>query len=95
MKLINNHLEKLNSFCQMYNVDKMYLFDYPLNSSFNAKSDADFLLKFKEVELAVYFNNYIILRENLKSLFEREIDLLGQQTLKNPILINSIQNLKN
>ncbi len=90
MELINNHKEKLNMLCRTYNVDKMYLFGSALNQSFNANSDVDFLVKFKEIELADYFNNYINLKENLKSLFGRNIDLLEQQTLKNPILINSI-----
>jgi predicted nucleotidyltransferase len=80
--------------CRTYNVDKMYLFGSALNQSFNANSDVDFLVKFKEIELADYFNNYINLKENLKSLFGRNIDLLEQQTLKNPILINSINKSK-
>jgi predicted nucleotidyltransferase len=94
MELINNHKEKLNMLCRTYNVDKMYLFGSALNQSFNANSDVDFLVKFKEIELADYFNNYINLKENLKSLFGRNIDLLEQQTLKNPILINSINKSK-
>jgi predicted nucleotidyltransferase len=94
MELINNHKEKLNMLCRTYNVDKMYLFGSALNQSFNANSDVDFLVKFKEIELADYFNNYINLKENLKSIFVINIDLLEQQTLKNPILINSINKSK-
>lgn len=34
------------------------------------------------------------LKENLKELFGREVDLLEEQTLKNPILIKSINKSK-
>jgi predicted nucleotidyltransferase len=33
-------------------------------------------------------------KENLKKLLGRDIDLLEEQTLKNPILINSINKTK-
>jgi predicted nucleotidyltransferase len=72
----------------------MYLFGSALNSNFNDKSDIDFLVKFKSIELSQYFENYMNLKENLKKLFGREVDLLEEQTLKNPILIQSINKSK-
>jgi predicted nucleotidyltransferase len=75
-------------------VEKMYLFGSSLNSSFNEKSDVDLLVKFKQIELSKYFDNYIDFKEKLESLFGREVDLLEEQTLKNPILIKSIDNSK-
>lgn len=59
MKIIDNHIEDLKKLCTMYNVEKMYLFGSALNSNFNKKSDLDILVKFKEIELAEYFDNYI------------------------------------
>ncbi|MEJ5996444.1 nucleotidyltransferase domain-containing protein [Pedobacter sp. Du54] len=94
MKLIDNHIESLNQLCNTYNVDKMYLFGSALNSNFNAKSDIDFLVKFKSIELKEYFDNYFDFKESLKNLFGREIDLVEEQTLKNPILIRSINRSK-
>jgi hypothetical protein len=72
----------------------MYLFGSALNSSFSDKSDIDFLVKFKPIDLAEYFENYMNFKENLKNLLGRDIDLLEEQTLKNPILINSINKTK-
>lgn len=94
MEIIDKNKEKLNELCILYNVEKMYLFGSVLNSSFNSKSDIDFLVKFKPVELANYFDNYINFKENLEKLFQREVDLLEEQTLKNPILIKSINQSK-
>jgi predicted nucleotidyltransferase len=72
----------------------MYLFGSALTSDFNENSDFDFLVKFKNVELSEYFDNYMNFKENLRKLLGREIDLLEEQTLKNPILIRSINNSK-
>jgi predicted nucleotidyltransferase len=94
MKLIDNHIDSLTELCSTYNVDKMYLFGSALNSNFNPKSDIDFLVKFKKIELSKYFENYMNLKENLKKLFGRDIDLLEEQTLRNPILIKSINRSK-
>lgn len=94
MKIIENHIENLKKLCDKYHVDKMYLFGSALNSNFNSKSDIDFLVKFKTIELSSYFENYINFKENLKNLLGREIDLVEEQTLKNPILINSINKNK-
>ena len=87
----NNELIKL---CEMHQVEKMYLFGSALNENFNAKSDIDFLVKFKPIELSTYFDNYMNFKERLEKLFGREVDLVEEQTLKNPILIKSINKSK-
>lgn len=94
MGIIDNNIDNLKKLCVLYNVEKMYLFGSSLNSSFNEKSDVDLLVKFKPIELSKYFDNYINFKEKLESLFGREVDLLEEQTLKNPILIKSIDNSK-
>ncbi len=38
--------------------------------------------------------NYITLKEKFEELFGRDVDLVEEQTLKNPILINSINKNK-
>jgi predicted nucleotidyltransferase len=92
--LIDQNIESLKRLCNIYNVDKMYLFGSALTSNFNNESDIDFLVKFKSIELSQYFENYLSFKENLETLFGREVDLLEEQTLKNPILINSINRSK-
>lgn len=94
MKIIETHIKSLKNLCDKYHVEKMYLFGSALSSNFNAKSDIDFLVKFKPIELAGYFENYMSFKENLKKLLGRDIDLVEEQTLKNPILINSIEKNK-
>jgi predicted nucleotidyltransferase len=74
----------------MYNVETMYLFGSILHSNFHDTSDIDLLVKFKTIELSKYFDNYIDFKEKLETLFGCKVDLVEEQTLRNPILINSI-----
>ena len=94
MKNIDFNIENLNKLCINYNVEKMYLFGSVLNSNFNKNSDVDLLVKFKKIELSEYFENYINFKEKLVELFGRDVDLLEEQTLRNPILIKSINSSK-
>ena len=94
MNLVEAHMKELQRLCQQYNVDKMYLFGSALTSNFKPQSDIDFLVKFKPIDLAFYFDNYLSFKENLQELFGRDVDLLEEQTLRNPILINSINRTK-
>ena len=94
MKAIENHLGQLRELCEIHKVDKMYLFGSALRPDFKKHSDIDFLVRFKQIDLATYFENYMDFKERLKNLLGREIDLLEEQTLKNPILIKSIEESK-
>ena len=94
MNLVKRHIEELASLCSQYNVEKMYLFGSALTSNFTDESDIDFLVKFKADEVPDYFDNYLDFKEHLIELFGRDIDLLEEQALRNPILIKSINNSK-
>ena len=94
MKNIKYNINHLNTLCIHYHVERMYFFGSVLNPDFNEKSDIDLLVKFKKNELTEYFDNYNNFKEQLAILFGREVDLLEEQTLRNPILITSINNSK-
>jgi predicted nucleotidyltransferase len=94
MGIIEKNVEDLKKLCILYNVDKMYLFGSALTVNFNNESDIDFLVKFKSIDLSIYFDNFLGLKENLEKLFGRKVDLIEEQTLRNPILIKSINSSK-
>ena len=94
MEIVDRNSEDVKKLCEIYNVEKMYLFGSALNGNFNKKSDIDFLVKLKSMELSKYFDNYMDFKENLEKLFGREVDIVEEQTLRNPILIKSINKSK-
>jgi uncharacterized protein len=94
MKLIPDKIEKVKKLCATHNVETMYLFGSALTSNFKDSSDIDFLVKFKPIDLSGYFDNYIHFKNELAALLGRDVDLVEEQTLKNPILIKSINRNK-
>ncbi len=94
MIISEQNKSEIQKLCLTYNVDKLYLFGSATNLNFTDESDIDLLVRFKKFDLAEYFLNYMALKENLKEIFNRKIDLVEEQTLRNPILINSINKNK-
>lgn len=94
MQFLKSHITSLKSLCAEHKVDKLYLFGSALRDDFKPSSDIDFLVSFKPIDLKNYFDNYLGFKEKLKTLLGREIDLVEEQALRNPILIKSINNSK-
>lgn len=92
--IINSALPQIRSICKKYNVEYLVLFGSALKGPFTDKSDIDFLVKFYQIPLEDYFENYINLKLELEHLLGRKVDLLEQQTLQNPYLIQSIDQNK-
>lgn len=94
MKINKQNLAALKHLCESHYVEHLYLFGSATGSDFKPESDIDFLVRFKSFDLSKYFENYLDLKESLKRIFNREIDLVEEQTIKNPILKKSIDNNK-
>jgi predicted nucleotidyltransferase len=94
MSIIDQNIDSLHDLCKKHEVEKLYSFGSVTNTTFNSNSDIDLLVRFKQIDLAKYFDNYLSFKEKLKALFNREIDLVEEQALKNPILIQSIEREK-
>ncbi len=92
--IVKENIKDVKTLCQKHKVASLYLFGSATGNQFNKNSDIDFLVKFAPINLADYFSNYLSLKNELKEIFNREVDLVEEQTLKNPILINSINKNK-
>lgn len=85
MKPIDENKEKLVELCDRHNVNELFLFGSILTDKFLESSDIDILVQFSDIDLEKYFNNYMDFKEELELLFNREIDLVENQAIKNPI----------
>ena len=94
MKVIQEHIDAIRQLCEDYQVAEMYVFGSVLTDQFLSDSDIDFLVRFSGVDSLEYFNNFMDFKENLEKLLSRSVDLVEIQTLKNPILIRSIDRNK-
>ena len=94
MKVIQEQIDEIRQLCKDYQVAEMYVFGSVLTDQFLSDSDIDFLVRFSGVDSLEYFNNFMDFKENLEKLLSRSVDLVEIQTLKNPILIRSIDRNK-
>jgi uncharacterized protein len=85
MKLIEQNKIKINELCLQHHVKQLFLFGSILTDKFNEESDIDILIQFYHVNLVDYFDNYMDFKESLESLFNRQVDLVENQAIKNPI----------
>lgn len=77
-----------------HKVKELYLFGSILTEQFNESSDIDMLIQFNNIELLDYFDNYMDLKENLELLFQRPVDLVENQAIRNPVFRKVIEREK-
>lgn len=94
MNVIQKYKNEIISLCDRHHVNELYAFGSALKTSFGKESDIDLLVSFGDVTLIDYFDNYMDFKESLEKMFNRHVDIIEKQTLKNPILQRSINNEK-
>lgn len=94
MKLIENNIQKIVALCKKYKVNKLFVFGSILTDRFNDDSDVDLVVSFNKAEVSDYFDNYFDFKYSLEDLFGREVDLLEEQTIKNPYLKKNVDATK-
>ncbi|EMS31417.1 hypothetical protein C943_02072 [Mariniradius saccharolyticus AK6] len=94
MKTLEIPLDSIQTLCEKHHVEKLYLFGSAAKGTMTEGSDVDLLVKFKEMKTSEYFENFLVLKNELQGVFGRKIDLVELQTLKNPVLIDSINQSK-
>ena len=85
MNSVDEHKENIAMLCQRHHVNRLYLFGSALTPRFNNESDIDLLIQFGNMDVTNYFSNYMDLKEKLEELFNRPVDLVEDQAVRNPI----------
>ena len=94
-KIITDRANEIIRLCVTYNVRNLYAFGSVCNSNFNDLSDIDLLVAFdKNISIEKYTDNYFELHYHLEELFKRKIDLMTDNSLSNPYLIQTIDKTK-
>ncbi len=84
MRLFPNIYPLLQKLCEAHGVKRLYAFGSVLTSNFSVGSDVDLIVDFENVNGANYADNYFSLKAALEHAFNRPVDLLEEQALKNP-----------
>ncbi|MFM7357268.1 MAG: nucleotidyltransferase family protein [Sediminibacterium sp.] len=94
MNLISQHQVKLRELCNRYKVKSLYAFGSVLSNNFNSDSDIDLIVHFEDIPVQDYADNYYDLKYSLQNIFNRPIDLLEEQAIKNPYFKQVINQTK-
>ena len=89
--LIEKNRVKLQQLCQLYDVKRFEIFGSAAGDNFDEQnSDLDFLVEFLPADPTRHAHCYLNLLVELEDLFHRRIDLLEIKAIKNPYLMESI-----
>ena len=89
--LIEKNRQKLFDICRRYHVSVLEEFGSAVTDEFDEeRSDIDFLVEFDSSVREKRFDNFFAFLEELKKLFNRPVDLIEPGGLKNPYLIERI-----
>ena len=76
-------------------VSEAFLFGSVTTDNFNKDSDIDFIINFKEIDDPLQEGeNWWNIFYGLKTIFNRNIDIVNEKNLTNPYFINEINNTK-
>jgi predicted nucleotidyltransferase len=88
---LDSHREEIIRLCRQYGVRRLAVFGSILRRDFDPQhSDADFLVEFEAVPVAVRMRNYLALKEALGSLLSRPVDLVEDGAIRNPYILQSV-----
>jgi len=79
--------------CEQNKVKFLYLIGSQVNNQAGKNSDVDFLLDFlPDISIEDYTENYFQLQYKLRALLNKEIDIVTENSIKNPIFRESVYN---
>jgi uncharacterized protein len=76
-------MEKIRAFCEKWKVVEFSLFGSVLRDDFRSDSDIDVLLSFEE-NSAWSLYDLVDMKDELKTIFGHEVDLVEKEAIRNP-----------
>jgi predicted nucleotidyltransferase len=94
--IIEDKRTALVELCSRYRVDRLYLFGSAVSGRFDTqRSDLDFLVSFVNREpTGEYADRYLGLAEDLERLFGCPIDLVTEQSIRNPYFRREVESTR-
>jgi len=93
-ELISKYAADILILCKQYHVKTLYVFGSALTDKFSRDSDVDLIVDFNELPVEDYADNYFDFKFSLQDIFNRPIDLLEEQAIKNPYFLQNINRHK-
>lgn len=93
--LVKSNLVQIKDLMQHYGVIRAHLFGSAATGNMSEDSDIDFMVRFNpNLNYTDYGNNYFQLLYALQNLLSKEVDLVAEETITNPYLLENINSQK-
>ena len=94
-KLVEQHLPEIKQLLLQFGVERAFLFGSAAKGTMKEDSDVDFIIRFPDdMHYTTYADNYFGLADALEKLLKKNVDLVTEKTLKNPYLLQVINQHK-
>ncbi len=95
LSIIEENKDKLIDLCKTHNVKEFFIFGSAITDQFNEESDIDFAVILNEnLSPIEYGETFLNLLNELKEIFNRNIDLVSYRVIKNPIFKEELDRTK-
>ena len=94
MDFFSKYRPSIIALCEKHKVKWLFAFGSVLTSRFTEKRDIDLVVDFDKPKIDEYFSNYFDLKYALEKLLNRDINLLEEQAIRNPVLRRNIDRTK-
>ena len=89
---IEQHRSALADLCRRFAVRRLDVFGSAVRNDFDSeRSDLDFLVTLDAPTAGDYADNYFELARALESLFHRRVDLVTEQSIRNPYFREAVE----
>ncbi|OPZ25500.1 MAG: hypothetical protein BWZ00_01835 [Bacteroidetes bacterium ADurb.BinA174] len=94
MNYFEPYQNQIEDLCCKYHVRQLFAFGSVLTDRFSDESDIDLIADFDKDAISDFFTTYFDFKYSLEEVFNRAVDLLGEQLVRNQYLSNNINNSK-
>lgn len=93
--LVESNLSEIKDVMRTYGVIRAYLFGSAAIGNMSDDSDVDFMVSFNpNLSYTEYGNNYFQLIYALQKLLKKDVEIIAEETITNPYLLQSINSQK-
>jgi hypothetical protein len=93
--IVSSHINEIRQFFESHKVEKAYVFGSAVSGQLKENSDLDFLIRFKAgLDPLEKGELWWKLHDKLRDFFNREIDIVTEDSLKNPYFIEELEKTK-
>ena len=87
-------MAQINHLCKLHNVRSLFAFGSVITNKLTVNSDIDMVIAIDSNDPLDYSDNYFAVKFKLEDILHRQVDLLEEKAIKNPLLKKEIDNTK-